>query len=44
MYAQIKELLADESRRAAMSAALKDMVQIDSAEQICDIVEQLIAK
>ena len=42
MYEKITELLADDARRAQMSEALKSMVQIDSAEQICDIVEKLI--
>ena len=42
MYQQITDLLADEARRESMTAALQSMVQIDSAEQICDILEQLI--
>ena len=44
MYRQIRELLADEGRRAEMSAALQGMVQLDSAEQICDMLEELAKK
>jgi len=40
LYAQIKELLADPERRAAMGKNLHRMVQLDSTEKICDIVEQ----
>ena len=40
LYAQIKELLADPERRAAMGKNLHEMVQLDSTEKICDIVEQ----
>ena len=42
MYALVTELLADESRRAAMSDSLRSMVRLDSTERICDIVEELI--
>ena len=41
MYALVKELLADESRRAEMSKALKGLVKSDSAERICDLAEEL---
>ena len=44
MYAQVMELLGDDSRRAEMSKALKGLVRTDSADAICDIVEELIAK
>ena len=44
MYAQIKELLADEVRREEMSRKLHGMVRLDSTEQICDIVEDLAKK
>ena len=44
MYRLIRELLADEDRRSRMSEALKGMVQLDSAEQICDMLEELAKK
>ena len=44
MYAQIKELLADEDRREEMSRKLHAMVRLNSTEQICDIVEELAKK
>jgi UDP-N-acetylglucosamine--N-acetylmuramyl-(pentapeptide) pyrophosphoryl-undecaprenol N-acetylglucosamine transferase len=44
MYAQVMELLGDESRRANMTKALKNLVRTDSADAICAIVEELIEK
>ncbi len=41
MYDEIRALLADEARREQMSTALRGMVQIDSAEQICDMLEEI---
>ncbi len=41
LYNMIRELLADKDRLADMSQKLKGMVQLDSTEQICDIVEEL---
>jgi len=41
LYAEIQGLLVDEQRRERMSKALRGMVKIDSAERICDIVEEL---
>ena len=41
LYAEVQGLLVDEQRREDMSKALKGMVKIDSAERICDIVEEL---
>ena len=41
MYEQIKTLLASEDSRRQMSDALRGMVQLDSAEQICDMLEEL---
>ena len=41
LYAEVQGLLVDEERREAMSRALHGMVKIDSAERICDIVEEL---
>ncbi len=41
LYAEIQGLLVDEQRRETMSNALRGMVKIDSAERICDIVEEL---
>ena len=44
MYDQVMELLRDDSRREAVSGALKGLVRTDSADAICDIVEELIRK
>lgn len=41
MYQLVTELIADENRRDQMSQALKSLVRADSADRICDIVEQL---
>ena len=44
IYEQIKSLLSDAERRAEMSRNLRQMVTLDSAERICDIVEELSKK
>lgn len=44
IYDTIVELLKDSDRRGRMSAALRSMAVLDSAEQICDIVEDLCKK
>lgn len=44
LYDQIKELLADEGRRASMTTALQKDVILDSAERIADILEELVKK
>lgn len=44
LYAEVQGLLADEERRARMSRALRGLVKLDSAERICDIVEELAKK
>jgi len=41
MYRQIAELLADKNRREQMTAALHSLVKADSADRICDLVEEL---
>ena len=41
MYELVKELLADENRRSDMTKALHSLVKSDSAERICDMVEEL---
>jgi len=41
MYQQVCALIADEAKRAQMSYALKGLVRADSADRICDMVEQL---
>ncbi len=41
LYDMIRQLLADDTRRAEMRKALGTMVRLDSTERICDIVEQL---
>lgn len=43
LYETVKSLLADRDKRKAMSAAVRDMVILDSAERICDILENLAA-
>ena len=44
LYAEVQGLLVDEQRRETMAKALRGMVKIDSAERICDIVEELAKK
>ena len=41
LYDAVKELLEDQNRREQMSAALKNMVVLDSAQRICDIIQEL---
>ena len=41
MYEQIKNLLASDDSREQMGEALRGLVQLDSAEQICDMLEEL---
>ena len=41
LYAEIRGLLSDDSRREAMRRKLYELVRLDSAERICDIVEEL---
>ena len=41
IFDQIMELMEDEPRRKQMSQALRSMVITDSAERICDILEEL---
>ena len=41
MYELVTGLIADEGKRGQMSQALKRLVRADSADRICDIVEQL---
>ena len=44
MYALVRELLADESRRAEMSRCLRSQVKLDCTERMCDIIEELTKK
>ena len=44
LYAEIQGLLVDEQRREEMAKALRGLVKIDSAERICDMVEELAKK
>ena len=44
LYREVKDLLADDSRRAKMRSALQGLVKLDSTQRICDIVEELIQK
>ena len=39
---QITALLADKSKMDSMSTALRSWVVVDSAERICEIMEQLM--
>ena len=41
LYDTICALLRDTDKRRSMSAALRKLVVLDSAEQICTILEQL---
>lgn len=41
LYGMVQALLADEGRREEMSRNLRSQVRLDSAERICDIVEDL---
>ncbi len=41
MYREVKALLADPQRRSSMTQALRGLVKLDSAQRICDIVEEL---
>ncbi len=41
LYAKIRELLDDRTRRETMSRKLHGMVRLDAAEAICEIVEEL---
>ena len=43
MYAKIKEILSDSQLRDRMSTALRGTCVLDSAERICDILEELAA-
>ena len=43
LYDTVTQLLADHSRRAQMSAALRQSVVVDSADRICDMIEELAA-
>jgi UDP-N-acetylglucosamine--N-acetylmuramyl-(pentapeptide) pyrophosphoryl-undecaprenol N-acetylglucosamine transferase len=42
IYGLVTELLADEDRRKDMGRKLHEMVRLDSTQQICGIVEDMI--
>ena len=44
LYNTVEQLLADHDRRKAMSKAVREMVILDSAERICDLLESLAQK
>ena len=44
LYKEVTDLLADPGRREQMSRTLREMVVLNSAERICDIIEELAAK
>ena len=41
LYEEVTGLLSDHQRRADMSGALRQMVVLDSAQRICDMIEEL---
>ena len=41
LYSTVQQLMEDHDRRKAMSAAVRDMVVLDSAERICHLIEHL---
>lgn len=41
LYDTVKKLLSDADARSKMSAALRSMVVMDSADRICDIIQEL---
>ena len=41
LYDEVRALLADGGRREEMSRALRQLVVPDSAQRICDMIEQL---
>ena len=41
LYDTVVELLGDTDRRSRMSASLRQMVKLDSADRICDLIEQM---
>ncbi|MBQ7415893.1 MAG: undecaprenyldiphospho-muramoylpentapeptide beta-N-acetylglucosaminyltransferase [Oscillospiraceae bacterium] len=43
LYDTVTELLADHERRSHMSAQLRQLVVLDSAQRICDMIEELAA-
>ena len=42
IFDEIMALMNDEIRRKKMSEALRSMVILDSAQRICDILEELM--
>ena len=44
LYDEVKAILSDADRQAAMSTALRGACILDSAERICDILEELASK
>jgi UDP-N-acetylglucosamine:LPS N-acetylglucosamine transferase len=43
LYDEVRALLEDPTRQEAMRAGLRSQAVMDSAERICDILEELIA-
>ncbi len=44
LYEQINAILGDSAKMESMSTALRKLVILDSADRICDILEQMAAK
>lgn len=43
LYETVQNLLRDREKQKSMSASVRQMVVLDSAERICDILETLAA-
>ncbi len=44
LYNAVSQLLSDHERRKTMSCAVREMVVLDSAERICDLLESLCTR
>ena len=44
LYDTVCQLLSDRDKRSAMSASLRQMVKLDCADRMCDLIEQLASK
>jgi UDP-N-acetylglucosamine--N-acetylmuramyl-(pentapeptide) pyrophosphoryl-undecaprenol N-acetylglucosamine transferase len=41
LFDAVSDLLNDRDKRSKMSASLRQMVKLDCADRICDLIEQL---
>jgi UDP-N-acetylglucosamine--N-acetylmuramyl-(pentapeptide) pyrophosphoryl-undecaprenol N-acetylglucosamine transferase len=44
LYDEVKAILSDSQRQKVMSDALRESCVLDSAERICDILQELASK